>query len=287
MYVVWLFTHHTNLKKTNMTNTKRITIEIKNHVAHVSLARPEKHNALDIAMFESIVKAIKSLKKDRSIRAIIVSGQGPDFCTGLDVKSVLKSSKGPLKLLIKFLPWRSNLAQRVSTGWQKLAVPVIMAIQGRCWGGGLQIALGGDFRIAKADSSLSILEGRWGLIPDMGGTLALRELCRMDVAKELAMTARFIDGEQAYKAGLVTHVSEDPISSAKKLADEICRQSPDTVAAVKRLYNKSWYSRAGTALMRESLYQLRIIMGKNSKIKSYNQTHKNHQHKTFMPRKKW
>jgi len=271
-----------------MTTKKRIYIKIKNNIAHVNLARPDKHNALDMTMFQSIIDTIKTLKKDRSLRAIILSGQGPDFCTGLDVKSVLKSSKGgPIKLLLKINPWSSNIAQKVSTGWRKIPVPVIAAIHGRCWGGGLQIALGADFRIATPDSSFSIMEGRWGLIPDMGGTLALRELCQMDVAKELAMTARLIDGKQAHSAGIITHVSEQPLEHAQNLANELIEQSPDTLAAVKKLYNKSWLSRAGTVLMRETVYQLKIIMGKNSKIKSYNQTHKPEEHKKFSLRKKW
>ena len=270
-----------------MSESKRVEVKIKNHIAHVSLARPEKHNALDMKMFYSIVKTIKILKKNRSIRAVIVSGQGPDFCTGLDVKSVLKSAKSPLKLLFKLLPWRPNLAQRVSTDWQKISAPVITVIHGRCWGGGLQVALGADIRIATPDASLSILEGRWGLIPDMGGTLALRELCRMDMAKELAMTAKFIDGNEAQSAGLVTHVSDYPLDKAQELANEISLQSPDTVAAVKKLYNKSWFGSAGFVLMRESFYQLRIILGKNSKIKSYNQTHETSEHKKFIHRKKW
>lgn len=270
-----------------MTQTKRIDVEIKNNIAHVSLARPAKHNALDMNMFQSIIETIKSLKKDTSIRAVIVSGQGEDFCTGLDVKSVLKSSKGPLKLLFKFNPWGSNIAQRVSTDWKKIPVPVITVIHGRCWGGGLQIALGADFRICTPDASLSILEGRWGLIPDMGGTLALRELCRMDTAKELAMTARFVDGNQALKAGLVTHVSDKPLEHALNLAYELSEQSPDAVAGVKKLYNNSWLSNAGTALMRESFYQLKVMMGKNMKIKTHNQTHKAEEHKKFVNRKKW
>ena len=270
-----------------MTETKRVEVEITDHIAHVRLARPEKHNALDMAMFKAIVKTIKTLKKDRSIRAVIISGLGPDFCTGLDVKSIMKSAKSPLKLLFKFNPWSANLAQKVSTDWQKIAAPVIVAIHGRCWGGGLQIALGADFRIATPDASLSILEGRWGLIPDMGGTLALRELCRMDVAKELAMTAKFINGNESLDAGLVTHVSEDPLAKAQTLANEICLQSPDTVGAVKKLYNKSWFGSSAAVLMRESFYQLKIILGKNSKIKSYNQTHQTEEHKKFVPRKKW
>jgi enoyl-CoA hydratase/carnithine racemase len=270
-----------------MSEKTRVEVEINNQIAQVRLARPDKHNALDMLMFESIVKTIQKLRKDRSIRAVILSGLGPDFCTGLDVKSVMKSSKGPLKLLFKLNPWGSNLAQRVSTDWQKIGAPVIAAIHGRCWGGGLQIALGADIRICTENASLSIMEGRWGLIPDMGGTLAFREHCKMDIAKELAMTARVIDGTQAKQAGLVTHLSEDPLAKALELAEEIRQQSPDSVAAVKKLFNKSWFGSKGGALMRESYYQLRIILGKNGKIKSFNQTHEAKLHKKFVDRKKW
>ena len=131
------------------------------------------------------------------------------------------------------------------------------------------------------------MEGRWGLIPDMAGLLALRTHCRIDVAKELTMTAKLIDGIEAQKAGLVTHVTADPLAVAQALANEICQQSPDSVAAVKKLYNKSWIGGRGTALMRETFYQLRVILGKNSKIKAYNQTHEADQQKPFLPRKKW
>lgn len=270
-----------------MTTEDRINIELKQNIAYVTLARPDKRNALDMAMFKGIVATIKTLRKDRSIRAVIVSGQGEDFCSGLDVKSMMKSASGPLKLLTKFNPWSANLAQRVSTDWQKIGAPVIMVIHGRCWGGGLHIALGGDIRIAKPDASLSIMEGRWGMIPDMGGLLALRTHCRIDVAKELTMTAKIIDAIEAQKAGLITHITDDPMATAQKLAEEICLQSPDSVAAVKKLYNKSWLGGRGTALMRETFYQLRVILGKNSKIKTYNQTHEANKQKAFLPRKKW
>lgn len=267
--------------------SNRIECEIINNIAHVRLARPKKHNALDMQMFKAIDKTIKTLRKDRSIRAVIVSGLGPDFCTGLDVKSVMASAKNPLKLLFKFFPWKANLAQRVSTDWQKIGVPVIAAIHGRCWGGGLQIVLGADMRIATADASLSIMEARWGLIPDMGGSVAIREICGMDIAKELAMTGKTIDGKQAKNIGLITYVSDNPLEKAQEYANEISQQSPDTVAAVKKLYNKSWHGSAGMALFRESFYQLKILMGKNFKIKSYNQTHEPSEHKKFLKRKKW
>jgi len=265
----------------------RVEVQIIDHIAHVSLARSDKHNALDMPMFYAIDRTIKRLRKDRSIRAVIVSGQGQDFCTGLDVKSVMKSVISPVKLLFKLRPWRPNLAQRVSTDWQRVPSPVIAVIHGRCWGGGLQIALGADIRIATPDASLSILEGRWGLIPDMGGTLALRELSRMDIVKELAMTAKFVSGIEAKELGLVTHVDENPKEKALELAQTMLTQSPDAVAAAKRLYNKSWLSSAGAALFRESYYQIKILAGKNSRIKAYNQTHDESKQKTFVTRRRW
>lgn len=268
-------------------NNKRINIDIVDQIAHVCLTRAKKHNALDLEMFKAIDNTIKKLKKNRDIRAIIVSGEGNDFCTGLDVKSVMKSPLNALRLLFKWLPWQSNLAQRVSTGWKKVPVPVIMAIEGRCWGGGLQIALGADFRVAAPDASLSIMEAKWGLIPDMGGTLALRTLLNQDVAKQLAMTAQELTGEQAFALGLVTYVHEQPLQKAKQLAVQLCQQSPDAISAVKKLYNKSWWSRPGTALARESYYQFKILLGKNNKIKIFNQTHEETQQKQFVSRQDW
>jgi len=270
-----------------MSHPPRVEIEIKNQIAFVTLARPDKGNALDMPMFKAIVDAAKSLRRNRDIRAVIVSGSGANFCTGLDVKSMMKSAKSPLKLLFKLNPWRANTAQKVSTLWQKVGVPVITVIHGRCWGGGLHIALGADIRIAKPDASLSIMEGRWGMIPDMGGLLALRQHCRLDVAKELTMTSRVIDASAAQQAGLVTHISDDPMAHAESLAAELVEQSPDSVAAVKKLYNKSWFSRRGSVLMRETWYQLKILSGKNRAIKTHNQTHEPDQHKNFNPRKKW
>jgi len=268
-------------------NSKRITVEIHNQIAHVNLNRAGKHNALDMAMFYAIKKTINCLKADNQIRAVIVQGNGEDFCSGLDIKAVMKSNRDPLKLLFKWLPWQANLAQYVSTGWRNIPVPVIMAIHGRCWGGGLQIALGGDFRIATPDASIAIMEARWGLIPDMGGTLALKELIKLDVAKELAMTGKLINGEQALDYGLVTYIDENPFERAIELAETISKHSPDAVAATKKLYNKSWWSNSGLALLRESYYQIRILLGKNFKVKTYNQTNPEKEPRKFIKRKNW
>ncbi|PKI13778.1 crotonase/enoyl-CoA hydratase family protein [Colwellia sp. 12G3] len=266
---------------------ERVNLEINNGIALVRLNRPDKCNALDMAMFIAIKKIIKRLKIDRTIRAVIVTGNGEDFCSGLDIKSVMASAKAPLALLFKWLPWQANLAQYVSTGWRCIPAPVIMAIHGRCWGGGLQIALGGDFRIATPEASISIMESRWGLIPDMGGTLALKELLRLDIAKELAMTGDVVNGDKALKYGLVTHIDAEPYERALKLAETICQQSPDSIAATKKLYNKSWWSKPGFALARESYYQVKILLGKNRAIKTYNQTHPNDKAREFTNRQNW
>jgi enoyl-CoA hydratase/carnithine racemase len=266
---------------------QKVKLEITNGIAYVSLNRADKCNALDMAMFIAIRKKIKRLKVDRTIRAVIVTGNGKDFCSGLDIKSVMSSAKGPLALLFKWLPWQANLAQYVSTGWREIPAPVIMVIKGRCWGGGLQIALGGDFRISMPDASFSIMESRWGLIPDMGGTLALKELLSLDIAKELAMTGEVIGGLKALEHGLVTHIDEEPLERAIKLAELVCQQSPDAIAATKKLYNKSWWNKPGFILARESYYQIKILVGKNRAIKSYNHTHQDEKDREFTNRKNW
>jgi enoyl-CoA hydratase/carnithine racemase len=237
----------------------RVSLTIENQIALVQLNRPEKHNALDLDMFRAIVQTQKKLARESGVRAVILSGSGIDFCTGLDAKSVMKDRTGALRLLWKWLPWRANLAQRVSVGWRRLSVPVFAAIHGRCWGGGLQIALGADFRIATPDASLCIMEGKLGLIPDMGGTLAVRELMERDHTMWLTMTAGEFSGERALELGLVTELAEDPANRALEMAAQLVRRSPHAVAAVKRLYRKSWSGSSGAALARETAYQLGVI----------------------------
>jgi enoyl-CoA hydratase/carnithine racemase len=243
-----------------MTMSDRIELTVEQQVARVCLNRPDKRNALDLDMFRAIDRAQRTLAGLRDIRAVVLCGAGIDFCSGLDVKSAMHDRAGVVRLLWKWLPWRANLAQRVSTGWRELPVPVIAAVHGRCWGGGLQIALGADFRIATPDASLSIMESKWGLIPDMGGTLALRELLGRDQAMKLAMTAEEISGERALELGLVTAVSEDPQAAALTLAEELADRPEAAVIGVKRLYRKSWLGSAGAALARESVYQIRILL---------------------------
>jgi len=243
-----------------------VTLAIEEGIALVTLNRPEKHNALSLAMFQSIDKVINQLKTNRKVRVVIVTGAGESFCSGLDVKSMMSSKGSGLKLLWKWLPGNANLAQRVSIGWRRLNVPVIMALHGKCWGGGMQIALGGDFRIAAADSSLSIMESRWGLIPDMGGTPALLECVAGDQAMKLAMTSEIIDAAQALSIGLITQVSETPLQAAKVLAQQLLERSPDTNRAIKHVYHKIWSVNERKILAKETINQIKVLSGKNQRI---------------------
>jgi enoyl-CoA hydratase/carnithine racemase len=245
---------------------QRVIVSQDQGIARVRLNRPDKRNALDMAMFQAIAAAQRKVRAMPRVRVVILEAAGEDFCSGLDVKSMMANHRATIRLLWKWLPWQANLAQRVSVGWRRLPIPVIAAIQGRCWGGGLQIALGADFRIVHPAASLSVMEGKWGLIPDMGGTLALRELMQRDQAMRVAMTAEVLDAATARALGLVTEIHADIGLAASQLAGTLCNRSPDAVALVKRLYRKSWTGGEGAALARETLYQGRILAGQNQRI---------------------
>ena len=243
-----------------------ILLNVKNSIAYVSLNRPEKHNGLDKHMFLDLVAAAKTIRKDRSIRCVILKGEGPSFCAGLDFSAVSKAPSMIPKFFIK-LPWsRDNMFQRVAHIWRDLPIPVIAAIHGNCFGGGMQIILACDYRIATADANLSILEIKWGLIPDMSGMVNLSRLTRVDIAQELTMTGRFFSGAQGAEYGLISKVDTNPLQAAETLAHEICRKSPDAIAATKYLFKKTWKKDTRGALLWERLTQLRLLGRKNQRI---------------------
>jgi len=272
------------LNMSQKNNTPRIALEIKDQIAFVTLNRADKLNALDMPMFEAIVKAIKQLKKNKDIRAVILSGDGAAFCSGLDVKSMFKNPLAAVKLLVKPGARVSNLAQDVSYLWRGIPVPVIAVTHGKCWGGGFQIALGADFRYSTPDCEFSIMESRWGLIPDMGGTIALRELASIDIIKELAMTARIFKGDEAKQLGLVTHVFDDPMAEAIKFSEEIKKRSPDAIANTKLLFNKTWLSTIRQALNWETKLQKRLIGRYNQRAAISQGTTKDGKTKPFKKR---
>ncbi len=244
----------------------QILFQIKGHIAYVSLNRPDKHNGLNEQLFRELITTAKLIRKNKSIRAVILSGEGSSFCAGLDFKSLSKNPMMIPRLFLK-LPWTSaNNFQRAAYIWRTLPVPVICVIQGNCFGGGLQIALGTDYRIATPNSQWSIMEGKWGLIPDMSATTTLTTLTRYDIAQELTMTGRVFSGDEAFDYGLASKISNQPINEAQALAEVICQKSPDQIAATKLLFRKTWKAGPRRSLLWERLIQLRLLGRKNQKI---------------------
>ena len=250
--------------------SNRVVVSMQNGIADVRLNRPEKLNALDSAMFEGLVETGSALAADRSLRAVVLSGEGRAFCAGLDFASFMAmtdSDRPSRNLLDRPAGSVANYAQRAAYVWAELAVPVIAAVHGATYGGGLQIALAADIRFAAPDAQLSVMEIKWGLIPDMSGSQTLCHLVRLDVAKELTFTGRVVSGSEAAGLGLVTHVSSDPREDALTLAREIASKSPDAIRAGKRLLNDAGLVSLADGLRLEEALQLALI-GKPNQIEA-------------------
>ena len=222
--------------------SERVTVNIKDGVADVRLNRPEKLNALDNAMFRAIVDAGENLKRRSGVRAVVLSGEGRSFCAGLDFSSFQamgtdekdnqnEESEDHLEGRI------THLGQQAAWVWQELEVPVIGAISGHALGGGFQIAMGPDIRIVHPDTKMSVLEIRWGLVPDMGASVLLPPVVGLDVAKEMYFTGKMISGTEAVELGVATRVNDDPHGSAMELAGEIAGKNPEAVRRMKTILN--------------------------------------------------
>ena len=262
----------------------RVSFKLDKKIAFITLNRPEKHNGLDKQMIVELVEVAKKINKDSAIRCVILQGAGPSFCAGLDFNYVAKNPSMIMQFFLK-LPWtKDNMFQRVAHIWRDLSVPVIAVVHGNCFGAGMQIILACDYRISTPNANLSILEMKWGLIPDMSGMATLSRLTRIDIAQELAMTGRFFSGTQALEYGLVSKVSDSPLTEAKLLADTICQQSPDAIAATKYLLKKTWKKDTRMALFWERITQLRLLGRKNQRIAMKNGLTKTGEKKDFIDR---
>ncbi|MEO1857076.1 MAG: crotonase/enoyl-CoA hydratase family protein [Rubritalea sp.] len=223
-----------------------ITVDVSEGVAEIFLNRGDTHNSLNLEMFHAIADCGEALKHNADIRVAILSGKGPSFCSGLDLsltKSLAEKGVEGKKIIEELLQHDdsiANLAQNVCYVWQTLPFPVVAAVHGVAFGGGFQIAMGCDIRIASRDAKFSIMESRWGLIPDMAITQTIPNVLRKDQALELALTARIFDSVEAERIGVVTSVAEDALGSARGLAGVIAMKSPDAVRACKRLFNEGW-----------------------------------------------
>ncbi|HTY16181.1 MAG TPA: crotonase/enoyl-CoA hydratase family protein [Myxococcota bacterium] len=271
----------------------RVVVSVVDGVADVRLNRPDKLNALDGAMFQALVETGVELARDRGLRAAVLSGEGRAFCAGLDFASFAamdaseaerspgssasvrganarseRSQQTAPSLLSREEPDSIvNFAQRAAWVWTELPVPVIAAVHGVAYGGGLQIALAADLRLVAPDARLSVMEIKWGLVPDMSGTQTLRRLTRLDVAKELTYTGRVVSGTEAVALGLATRAVETPREAALELAREIAGRSPDAVRAAKRLLDASGVVGLAEGLRLEEELQ-RSLIGRPNQIEA-------------------
>jgi enoyl-CoA hydratase/carnithine racemase len=243
--------------------SERVQLSIDDAVATVRMSRPEKRNALDAAMFESLIQAGKQIIADKSVRAVVLHGEGKGFCAGLDFGSFMDAPKLMQRLLEREEDSPANMAQRAAWIWQELNVPVIAAVHGVAFGGGLQIALAADLRYVTADAQLSVMEIKWGLIPDMSLTQTLPRLVPLDVAKDLTFTGRIISGEEAVGLGLATQVSKDPLADARETALLIASKSPHAIRAAKTLLNDAPGMSRGDALKLETALQVSLLGSPN------------------------
>ena len=251
--------------------TDRVQVEIEGGIAHVRLNRPDKKNALDSEMFEGLITAADRLGADPDVRAVVLSGAGDSFCSGLDFSSFDDMAKGDLDAnddrvkdaAADLSPDGANRAQQLGWRWQELPVPVIAAVQGAAYGGGFHVALGADIRFIAPDARIAFVEITWGLVPDLSGTQALRRLVPLDVAKKLIFSGEPISGAEAVALHLGTELSDDPLASAFELARTIAKRSPDAIREAKRLLNASGLVSVREGLANEFAASARLMGGAN------------------------
>lgn len=237
----------------------------ENDIVEVRLSRAEKRNAMSFAMMRELREAGRALRRDRNLRAVILSAEGESFCSGIDLAD-LGDRRNRLFGFWELIRPGESLFQQACLIWRRLPVPVIVALHGHCFGAGMQLALGADIRIAHPDTQLSIMEGRWGLVPDMGLSESLRGVLSADRAKDLCFSARILSGVEAREVGLVTRLDEQPLQAAKALANEYAQRSPDAIHAAKRVVQAMSERSPSRSLALEKRWQLKLMLGRNFAI---------------------
>lgn len=242
----------------------RVSIHLgEDGVAQVKLTRADKMNALDHEMFERIIEAGHELHGMKGVRVVVLSGEGRAFCAGLDLSNFARKPSPDEPDLTQRTHGNANRAQQAAMVWRKLPVPVIAAVHGVCFGGGLQIASGADIRVVHPETRMAIMEMKWGLVPDMGGYALWRGLVRDDVMRELVYTNREFTGEEAKEYGLATHVDANPHAKSTAIASEIANRNPHAIRAAKRLQAGMMEKDTDAILMDESVEQHAIMRSKN------------------------
>ena len=232
-------------------------------VAQVRMIRPDKMNALDPPMFAALVEAGQYLHDLPGLRAVVLSGEGRSFCAGLDMASMGDPGRRRDEPLTTRTHGNANAPQQAAMAWRKLPVPVIAAVHGVCFGGGMQIASGADLRVMTPDARLAVMEMKWGLVPDMGGYALWRGTVRDDVLRELTYTNREFSGAEALAYGFATHLDAEPLARASAIAAEIAARNPHAQRAAKRLFARYLEATTDEILMEESIEQQKLIGSKN------------------------
>jgi len=238
--------------------TDKVQVEIKAPVATITLNKPERLNALDLEMWEGIAEAARAIDAADEVRVAVLKGAGGAFCAGLDVKasSTLSSLDGTASLAGTLPVIRRHLAhlQACFSRLEACRVPVIGVLERVCIGGGLELALCCDVRLAAEGTIFSIPEVQLGIVPDMGGTQRLPRTIGIGLAKELIYSGRRIDAGQALHIGLVNAVypAGDLPGRAAALAGEIAANAPLAVQAAKRAINGTYWRELGDWLDREA-----------------------------------
>jgi enoyl-CoA hydratase/carnithine racemase len=242
----------------------RVAVDFQDHVAHVRLVRPERLNAIDLALLQELVEAGDHVAALPGLRAIVLSGEGRGFCSGIDTGTLAVKPGEPFPIDIA-TPIRgaANIAQYAVLQWRDAPVPVIAAIHGFAFGGGFQLPLATDIRLVHPDTQLSLMELKWGLIPDMGGMALLKPALRPDVLADLLYTARVFDGREAVSIGIATRLADDPVKEALDMARGIASRSPDAVRAAKRLMRLGNDELDTRILLAEASEQMKLLEGAN------------------------
>ena len=198
-------------------------------LARLVLRRPEVLNAMSVEVFDGLAEAADRVARMEEVRVLVVSGEGRSFSSGIDTSSFGTVSGDP----------KTQIA-RAQAGFRKLAalpIPTIAAVRGHALGAGLQLALACDLRVVASDASLGLLEARYGLVPDLGGTQRLPRLVGPSRAKKMIWLAERVDGEEAGRIGLADVVvkPEELDAAVDALSEALIAAPPLAVRAVKRL----------------------------------------------------
>ena len=242
----------------------RVVVTVSDHVAEVILNGPDKYNALDLEMFRSIADALQRLQHEAGVRAVVLHGAGDNFCAGIDLEVLMSGGEAAMtELLSPVGDTGATLAQWVAYGWRTLPMPVVCALHGIAYGGGFQVAMGADLRYAAPDTRMSIMEARWGLIPDMAISATLRGVAPPDRIKELAFSADVFDADEGLQLGAITRIEEEPVDAARRMAATIAGKSPDAIRGIKRLVNEAWTASEAGGLALEARIQAELLRAPN------------------------